>query len=155
MEFKEANENIYIAKVECDASQVHTRAYDANLNWSWQMGDALCGYQVAGRNLRNTLGYVEAAANFVCEAFQYMSTEPEQFHFIYPAASEVESGTLVAVQDGTWRPLAVTTVKNATIETLPSLSFTVLSAALELRIFDRDKTTPIAVRGAKLAANTL
>ena len=154
MEFKEANENIYIAKVECDASQVHTRAYDANLNWSWQMGDALCGYQVAGRNLRNTLGYVETAANFVCEAFQYMSTEPEQFHFIYPAASEVESGTLVAVQDGTWRPLAVTTVKNVTIETLPSLSFTVLSAALELRIFDRDKTTPIAVRGAKLAANT-
>ena len=102
------------------------------------MGGVISNLQTLG----NTLGYVETAANFVCEAFQYMSTEPEQFHFIYPAASEVESGTLVAVQDGTWRPLAVTTVKNATIETLPSLSFTVLSAALELRIFDRDKTTP-------------
>jgi exonuclease III len=154
MELNDTNENIYITKVECKASQVDTRAYDADLNWSWQMGDALCGYQVAGRNIRNTLSFVESTANFVCEAFQYMSTDPKQFHFIYPAAAEVVPGTLVAVQDGTWRPLAVTTVENATVETLPSISFEVLSAALELRIFDKDKTTPIAVTGAKLAANT-
>ena len=74
MEFNEANENIYIAKVECEASQVHTRAYDADLNWSWQMGDDLCGYQVAGRNIRNSLNFIEANSSFVCEAFQYMST---------------------------------------------------------------------------------
>lgn len=154
MEFNEANENIYIAKVECEASQVHTRAYDADLNWSWQMGDDLCGYQVAGRNIRNSLNFIEANSSFVCEAFQYMSTEPEQFHFIYPAAAEVSEGILVAVQDGTWRPLSVTTTEEALLESMPTLSFSVLSAALELRIFDEDKTTPIAVRGAKLEAAT-
>ena len=147
------SEQIYTAKVECEAEQ-GTRIYDADLNWLWQAGDALMGYQVAGRNLRNTLTFVENAASFVCEAFNYMSTDPETFHFIYPAAAEVAPGTLVAVQDGVWRPLSVTTVENATIEALPTISFEVLSAALEIRIFAEDKTTPVNVVGAKLSAAT-
>ena len=147
------SEQIYTAKVECEAEQ-GTRLYDADLNWSWQAGDALRAYQVAGRNIRNVLSYAENAANFVCEAFQYMSTDPESFHFIYPAAAEVAPGVLVAVQDGVWRPLSVTTVENATIEALPTISFEVLSAALEIRIFAEDKTTPVNVVGAKLSAAT-
>ena len=147
------SEQIYTAKVECEAEQ-GTRIYDADLNWFWQAGDALMGYQVAGRNLRNTLTFVENAASFVSEAFNYMSTDPETFHFIYPAAAEVAPGTLVAVQDGVWRPLSVTTVENATIEALPTISFEVLSAALEIRIFAEDKTTPVNVVGAKLSAAT-
>lgn len=149
-----ADEDVYVSRVECKAFHANTRAYDTDLNWSWETGDALRGYQLAGRNLRNTLSYVETASNFVCEAFQYMSTDPERFHFIYPAASEVVPGTLVAVQDGVWRPLSVTTVENATIESMPSLSFTILSAALELRIFDEDMQTPVAVTGAVLEAAT-
>lgn len=147
------SEQIYTAKVECEAEQ-GTRVYDADLNWSWQAGDALRAYQVAGRNIRNTLTFVENAASFVCEAFQYMSTDPESFHFIYPAAAEVVPGTLVAVQDGVWRPLSVTTVENATIEALPQISFEVLSAALELRVYAEDKVTPVNVVGAKLSAAT-
>lgn len=147
------SEQIYTAKVECEAEQ-GTRIYDADLNWFWQEGDALMGYQVAGRNLRNTLTFVENAASFVCEAFNYMSTDPETFHFIYPAAAEVVPGTLVAVQDGVWRPLSVTTVENATIEALPQISFEVLSAALELRVYAEDKVTPVNVVGAKLSAAT-
>ena len=147
------SEQIYTAKVECEAEQ-GTRVYDADLNWSWQAGDALRAYQVAGRNIRNVLSYAENAANFVCEAFQYMSTDPESFHFIYPAAAEVAPGTLVAVQDGVWRPLSVTTVENATIEALPQISFEVLTAALELRVYAEDKVTPVNVVGAKLSAAT-
>ena len=147
------SEQIYTAKVECEAEQ-GTRVYDADLNWSWQAGDALMGYQVAGRNIRNVLSYAENAANFVCEAFQYMSTDPESFHFIYPAAAEVAPGTLVAVQDGVWRPLSVTTIENATIEALPTISFEVLTAALELRVYAEDKVTPVNVVGAKLSAAT-
>ena len=147
------SEQIYTAKVECEAEQ-GTRVYDADLNWSWQAGDALRAYQVAGRNIRNTLAYAEVAQSFVCEAFNYMSTDPETFHFIYPAAAEVAPGTLVAVQDGVWRPLSVTTVENAVIEALPQISFEVLTAALELRVYAEDKVTPVNVVGAKLSAAT-
>lgn len=143
---------VYTRKVTCDASQTVARAYDADLNWSWEASDALIGYQVAGRNLRNTLNYIETASNFVCEAFQYMSTDPESFHFIYPAAAEVTPGTLVAVQDGKWRPVSVTTISHATIEALGTLSFQALSAAFELRIFAEDKTTPVKVAAASLTA---
>ena len=145
-------DKVYTSKLECEAEAATTRVYNANLEWSWEAGDALRAYQVAGHNLRNTLNFINESANFVCEAFNYMSTDPETFHFIYPAAAEVSEGVLVAVQDGVWRPLSVTTVENATVESLPTLSFTMLSAALELRIFDTDKTSPIAVMGAKLSA---
>ena len=144
----------YTARVAVEAEDVVSRAYDADLNWSWEATDALTGYQVAGLNLRNTLSYIEASAGFVCEAFEYMSTDPAQFHFIYPAAAEVEQGVLVAVQSGKWQPLSVMTTEASVIDTLPSLSFEVLSAALEIRVFDTDKSTPIVVTGATLSAAT-
>lgn len=147
------SEQIYTAKVECEAEQ-GTRIYDADLNWLWQAGDALMGYQVAGRNLRNTLTFVENAASFVCEAFNYMSTDPETFHFIYPAAAEVSEGVLVAAQNGFWQPLSVATVEGALINSLPTITFEVLSAALELRVFEADKVTPFKVVGAKLTSES-
>lgn len=141
----------YTARMEV-AAQQETRAYDAELNWNWAENDAIAGYQCAGLRLRNQLQYVETAAGFVCEAFEYMSTAPEKFHFIYPAEAEVSEGVLVAPQHGTWQPLSVATVEDAVIESIPMVKFSVLSAALELRIFENDKTTPRPMTAAKLTA---
>lgn len=141
----------YTARMEV-AAQQETRAYDSDLNWNWTEDDAIAGYQCAGLRLRNQLRYVETAAGFVCEAFEYMSTAPEKFHFIYPAEAEVEPGVLVAPQHGTWQPLSVATVEDAVIESIPMVKFSVLSAALELRIFENDKATPRSMTAAKLTA---
>ena len=151
---QEDSATIYTAKVEVEAEECVTKVYDADLNWSWEEGDALKGYQMAGQSLRNTLKFVQNNASFVCEAFQYMSRDPQPFHFIYPAAAEVSEGVLVAVQDGTWRPLSVTTTEAALIESMPTLSFEVLSAALELRIFNEDKVTPFNVIAAGLISDS-
>lgn len=141
----------YTARMEV-AAQQETRVYDSELNWSWTDDDAIAGYQCAGLRLRNQLRYVETAAGFVCEAFEYMSTAPEKFHFIYPAEAEVSEGVLVAPQHGTWQPLSVATVENAVIASIPMVKFSVLSAALELRIFENDKATPRPMTAAKLTA---
>lgn len=141
----------YTARMEV-AAQQETRAYDSDLNWNWTEDDAIAGYQCAGLRLRNQLQYVETAAGFVCEAFEYMSTAPEKFHFIYPAEAEVEPGVLVAPQHGTWQPLSVATVEDAVIESIPMVKFSLLSAALELRIFENDKATPRPMTAAKLTA---
>ena len=144
----------YTARVEVAAEQL-TRVYDEDLQWSWTAEDSLTGYQVAGLNLRNTLTFAEATGGFVCEAFEYMSTDPAAFHFIYPASAEVEQGVLVAAQNGFWQPLiTATTIKDAVIDALPSITFEAHSAALELRVFEADKTTPHKVVGAKLSSES-
>ena len=143
----------YTARVEVAAEQL-TRVYDDDLQWSWTAEDSLTGYQVAGLNLRNTLTFAEATGGFVCEAFEYMSTDPAAFHFIYPASAEVEQGVLVAAQNGFWQPLITATIKNAGIDALPSITFEAHSAALELRVFDADKATPHKVVGAKLSSES-
>ena len=124
------------------------------MQWSWTAEDSLTGYQVAGLNLRNTLTFAEATGGFVCEAFEYMSTDPAAFHFIYPASAEVEQGVLVAAQNGFWQPLITATIQNAVIGNLPSITFEAHSAALELRVFEADKTTPHKVVGAKLSSES-
>ncbi|MBQ6870068.1 MAG: hypothetical protein IJO17_06335 [Alistipes sp.] len=143
----------YTARVEVAAEQL-TRVYDEDLQWSWTAEDSLTGYQVAGLNLRNTLTFVEATQGFVCEAFEYMSTDPAAFHFIYPASAEVEQGVLVAAQNGFWQPLITATIQDAVIDALPSITFEAHSAALELRVFEADKATPHAVVGAKLSSES-
>ena len=141
----------YTARMEVAAEQT-TRAYDSELNWYWTEEDAIAGYQCAGLRLRNQLQYIETAQGFVCEAFEYMSTSPEKFHFIYPAEAEVSEGVLRAAQNGSWQPLSVATVEDAVIENIPMVKFSVLSAALELRVFEADKATPRTMTAAKLTA---
>ena len=141
----------YTARMEVAAEQT-TRAYDSDLNWYWTEEDAIAGYQCAGLRLRNQLRYIETAKGFVCEAFEYMSTSPEKFHFIYPAEAEVSEGVLRAAQNGSWQPLSVATVEDAVIESIPMVKFSVLSAALELRVFEADKATPRTMTAAKLTA---
>ena len=144
----------YTARLEVAAEEHQTRLYDADLNWSWTDSDDIVGYQLAGLNLRNTLQFAVANSSFVCEAFEYMSTDPAQFHFVYPAAAEVEPGVLVAVQDGYWRPLSVTTTEATLIESMPTLTFTPLSAALEIRVFEDDKATTRTMTAVKLTAES-
>ena len=143
----------YTARVEVAAEQL-TRVYDEDLQWSWTAEDSLTGYQVAGLNLRNTLTFAEVTGGFVCEAFEYMSTDPAAFHFIYPASAEVEQGVLVAAQNGFWQPLITATIQNEVIGNLPSITFEAHSAALELRVFEADKVTPHKVIGAKLSSES-
>lgn len=143
----------YTARVEVATEQL-TRVYDEDLQWSWTAEDSLTGYQVAGLNLRNTLTFAEVTGGFVCEAFEYMSTDPAAFHFIYPASAEVEQGVLVAAQNGFWQPLITATIQDAVIEKLSSITFEAHSAALELRVFEADKVTPHAVVGAKLSSES-
>lgn len=143
----------YTARVEVAAEQL-TRVYDEDLQWSWTAEDSLTGYQVVGLNLRNTLTFAEATGGFVCEAFEYMSTDPAAFHFIYPASAEVEQGVLVAAQNGFWQPLITATIKDAVIDALPLITFEAHSAALELRVFEADKVTPHKVKGAKLSSES-
>ena len=124
--------------VEAQENSSETRAYDANLVWHWEYGDALRGYQVAYDNIRNRLAYDPYTGLFSCADFTYQSSSPERFHFIYPSGAEIENGILKAVQDGVWRPVSVFTTDAVKIDALPKLQFEQLSSALELRIWNKD-----------------
>lgn len=117
-----------------------TRAYDGNLEWYWEYGDALLGYQVAADKIRNRLEYNIQTGLFSCPDFTYQSNSPERFHFVYPHGAEYQKGQLRPLQDGIWRPVCVTTTEAVKIDELPYLSFEQLSSALELRIWNQDNT---------------
>lgn len=124
--------------VEAEENSSETRAYDADLVWHWEYGDALKGYQVAYDNIRNRVAYDPVTGLFSCADFTYQSSSPERFHFIYPSGAEVENGVLKAVQDGVWRPVSVFTTGATKINELPKLQFEQLSSALELRIWSNE-----------------
>lgn len=117
-----------------------TRAYDGDLVWHWEHGDALLGYQVAADKIRNRLEYNVQTGLFSCSEFTYQSNSPERFHFVYPYGAEYQKGSLRPLQDGIWRPVAVTTTEAAKVDALPTLKFEQLSAALELRIWNQNNT---------------
>lgn len=124
--------------VEAKENSSETRAYDADLVWHWEYGDALTGYQVAYDNIRNRLAYDPSTGLFSCADFTYQASSPERFHFIYPSGAEYDTGVLKAVQDGVWRPVSVFTTGEVKIDALPKLQFEQLSSALELRIWNKD-----------------
>ena len=124
--------------VEAEENSSETRAYDGDLVWHWENGDALKGYQVAYDNIRNRVAYDPSSGLFSCADFTYQSSSPERFHFIYPSGAEVENGVLKAVQDGVWRPVSVFTTGETKINELPTLKFEQLSSALELRIWSNE-----------------
>ena len=120
------------------AEQGISRSYDSDLKWSWEATDALTAFQAEGEQYRNTLNYTEAS-HFRCEEFRYTTEEPATLHFIYPAEAEQQQGRLTAVQDGTWRPVAVATLHDVTVNQPLHGSFEVLSAALEVRVWSGDR----------------
>ena len=132
-------DKIYTTILEVVAEEgAATRLYDGELQWHWEYGDALLGYQVAVNNLRNRLEYNLQTTLFACPDFTYQSTKEEKFHFVYPYGAEYENGQLKAIQDGNWRPVCYCTTEPTTVDALPYLNFTQLSSALELRVWNQN-----------------
>ena len=124
--------------VEAEENSSETRAYDADLIWHWEYGDALMGYQVAYDNIRNRMEYNYQTGLFTCADFTYQDKNEARFHFVYPYGIEIEKGILKAIQDGVWRPVSVCTTVKTEIDALPKLQFEQLSSALELRIWSNE-----------------
>ena len=124
--------------VEAAENSSETRLYDASLNWHWEYGDALLGYQVAYDNIRNRFEYNRQTNKFSCPDFTYQEKKEAQFHFVYPHGAEIEKGVLKAYQEGVWRPVCHFTTDATTVDALPYIDFKTLSAALELRIWSNE-----------------
>lgn len=140
---KNNNKKTYTTALEVyaqDGASPATRAYDGNLNWHWEYGDALVGYQVAVDKIRNRLEYNLNTGLFACPDFTYQASGNARFHFVYPYGAEYQKGQLRPIQDGIWRPVAVTTTEETKVTELPTLQFEQLSSALELRIWNKDNT---------------
>ena len=121
--------------VEAEENSSETRLYDAGLNWLWEYGDALLGYQVAYDNIRNRFEYNRKENLFSCPDFTYQEKKEAKFHFVYPYVAEIEKGQLRALQDGNWRPVCHFTTEATTVDALPYINFETLTSALELRIW--------------------
>ena len=141
------------ATLDFCAEQGISRSYDSDLKWSWEATDALTAFQAEGEQYRNTLNYTEAS-HFRCEEFRYTTEEPATLHFIYPAEAEQQQGILTAVQDGTWRPVAVATLHDVTVNQPLNGSFEVLSAALEVRVWSGDRKERRTVTKAVLSSES-
>ncbi len=140
---KDKKNKTFTAALEVNAEDgsSSTRAYDGNLVWHWEYGDALLGYQIAAENIRNRLEYNIQNGLFGCPDFTYQSNKEEKFHFVYPHGAEYEKGKLKPFQEGIWRPVCFTTTEPTKIDALPTLKFEQLSSALELRIWNKDNTS--------------
>lgn len=130
-----------------------SRVFDSELNWLWEADDEIVGFQNAGNFTRNTLSW-QGENTFMCERFDYSTTEPADFHFFYPAAAEQNDQSLVAVQDGTWRPLLVGTADSTTVDAIGSVTMEHLSAALEFTLYADDKTTLLPITEAVLSSES-
>lgn len=130
-----------------------SRVFDSELNWLWEADDEIAGFQNAGNFTRNTLSW-QGENTFMCERFDYSTTEPADFHFFYPAAAEQNDQSLVAVQDGTWRPLLVGTADSTTVDAIGSVTMEHLSAALEFTLYADDKTTLLPIAEAVLSSES-
>lgn len=130
-----------------------SRVFDSELNWLWEADDEIAGFQNAGNFTRNTLSW-QGENTFMCERFDYSTTELADFHFFYPAAAEQNDQSLVAVQDGTWRPLLVGTAESTTVNAIGSVTMEHLSAALEFTLYADDKTTLLPIAEAVLSSES-
>ncbi len=115
-----------------------SRAFDADLNWSWENTDAIAAYQNAGAKSVNTLT-LNAAGNFYNEAFEYATPELAQFHFVYPASQLGADYSLTAAQTGVWTPVLYGTVEAATVANLGTVEMNYLSSAFEIRVWENGR----------------
>ncbi len=111
------------------------RAFDADLNWSWESTDVIAAYQNAGAKTINTLA-LNAAGNFYNETFTYATQELSQFHFVYPASQLASNYSLTVAQTGVWTPVLYGTVEAATVTNLNSVAMNYLSSAFEVRVWE-------------------
>ena len=131
---------LLVAQLDVEAAEnsSETRLYDSNLNWGWEYGDALLGYQIAYDNIRNRFEYNRQTNTFSCPEFTYQEKKEARFHFVYPHGAEIEKGVLKAYQEGVWRPVCHFTTEATTVDALPYINFETLTSALELRIWSNE-----------------
>lgn len=131
---------LLVAQLDVEAAEnsSETRLYDSNLNWGWEYGDALLGYQIAYDNIRNRFEYNRQTNLFSCPEFTYQEKKEARFHFVYPHGAEIEKGVLKAYQEGVWRPVCHFTTDATTVDALPYINFETLTSALELRIWSNE-----------------
>ena len=118
-----------------EISVAESRAFDADLNWSWETTDVIAAYQNAGEKSVNALA-LNAAGNFYNEAFTYATEELAQFHFVYPASQLGADYSLTAAQTGAWTPVLYGTVEAATVANLGTVEMNYLSSAFEVRVWE-------------------
>ena len=100
-----------------EISVAESRAFDADLNWSWESSDVIAAYQNAGEKSVNQL-MLNASGNFYNNAFEYATQELSQFHFVYPASQLASDYSLTVAQTGVWTPVLYGTVEAATVANL-------------------------------------
>ena len=140
----------YCDKLTLNVGEETTRVFNSELEWIWEESDTIIGYQDDGGKQRNKLTLV-SENQFFCENFKFYNLEADNFHFFY--ANEETEGTLTAVQDGTWRPVLVGTVKNTQLKNISEVSMEHLSAALEFTLYEEDKETKRNIVSARLTGN--
>lgn len=128
-----ANGTTFTAPMEISVAE--SRAFDADLNWSWETTDVIAAYQNAGEKSVNALA-LNAAGNFYNEAFTYATEELAQFHFVYPASQLGADYSLTVAQTGAWTPVLYGTVEAATVANLGAVEMNYLSSAFEVRVWE-------------------
>ena len=134
-----------------EVAVAESRAFDAELNWSWENSDAIAAYQNAGAKTINTLA-LNAEGNFYNGAFEYATEDLAAFHFVYPASQLASDYSLTAVQTGAWTPVLYGTVESATVANLGTVELNYLSSAFEIRVWESDKATRKNITKAVIAS---
>lgn len=130
------NASKFVAPIEISVAE--SRAFDADLNWSWESSDVIAAYQNAGAKSVNQL-VLNTSGNFYNNAFEYATEESAQFHFVYPASQLGENYSLTAAQTGVWTPVLYGTVEAATVKNLGTVEMNYLSSAFEIRVWENGR----------------
>ena len=145
------NLGYYTNSLTINVGENSTRAFDSNLKWEWEQTDEIIGFQNAGDKTLNTLKY-NGNNSFFCQEFIFSTEDIADFHFFYPSIALQNDKTLVAPQNGTWTPILVATTPQTTLEDINEVEMQHLSAALEVRVWEDDKTTPKVIKQATLSS---
>ena len=130
------NASKFVAPIEISVAE--SRAFDADLNWSWESSDVIAAYQNAGAKSVNHLA-LNTSGNFYNNAFEYATEELAQFHFVYPASQLGENYSLTAAQTGVWTPVLYGTAEAATVKNLGTVEMNYLSSAFEIRVWENGR----------------
>ena len=134
-----------------EVAVAESRAFDADLNWSWENSDVIAAYQNSGAKTINTLALNEAG-NFYNSAFEYATQELSAFHFVYPASQLASDYSLTAAQTGVWTPVLYGTVEAATVTNLGTVEMNYLSSAFEVRVWETGREARKTITKAVLTS---
>ena len=134
-----------------EVAVAESRAFDADLNWSWEATDVIAAYQKAGDMKVNELK-LNTDGNFYNEAFEYATEETAAFHFVYPASQLDADYSLTVAQTGVWTPVLYGTVEAATVANLGTVEMNYLSSAFEVRVWEAGRAARKNITKAVLSS---